>query len=129
MAGRPIALPRSAEPQPVPPDASLHHPSLYFDRELSWLDFNWRVVSLALDESTPLLERVRFLGIAQSNLDEFCRKRVGGLKRQLAAGVRQLSPDGRTPRAQLALIHSSSRAMQRAMQRALLESPPALNHA
>ena len=114
-ADRPIALPKAASPRSVPDDAPLHHPSLYFNRELSWLDFNWRVLSLAMDESGPLLERVRFLGIAQANLDEFWRKRVGGLKRQVAAGVSQLSPDGRSPQAQLALIQRSGSAMQRAM--------------
>jgi len=93
----------------------LDEPSLFFNRELSWLDFNWRVVHQAIDSRTPLLERVRFLAIAQSNLDEFFRKRVGGLKRQLGAGVRLLSPDGRTPAEQLALIRRAVVPMQREM--------------
>lgn len=113
--GRVTTLPRAVSPRPVPPDAPLHHPSLYFNRELGWLDFNWRVLHLARDERNPLLERVRFLAIAQSNLDEFFRKRVGGLKRQLAAGVSQLSPDGRTPAGQLALIQHAGSTMQRAL--------------
>jgi polyphosphate kinase len=85
----------------VPEDATLKHPSLYFNQELSWIDFNWRVLHLALDERTHLLERVKFIAITASNLDEFVQKRVGGLKRQEAAGVRKLTPDGRTPQEQL----------------------------
>ncbi|MDX1418702.1 MAG: polyphosphate kinase 1 [Rubricoccaceae bacterium] len=96
----------------MPEGAPLDHPTLYFNRELSWLDFNWRVYAQALDERTPLLERVRFLAITANNLDEFYRKRIGGLKRQHAAGVRVLSPDGRTPREQLDLVLDGSRPMQ-----------------
>lgn len=83
------------------------HPHLFFNRELSWLDFNWRVLYQALDERIPLMERVHFLSIASSNLDEFFRKRVGGLKRQEAAGLHVLSPDGRTAREQLQLIREA----------------------
>lgn len=92
----------------VPEGASLDHPHLYFNRELSTLDFNQRVLHQAQDARTPLLERIFFLAIAASNLDEFFRKRVGGLKRQAAAGVRDLSPDGRTPQKQLALVQQAS---------------------
>src|SRR5690606_18821614 len=105
-------IPKATDPHPVPPGVPLDHPTLYFNRELSWLDFNWRVLAQALDERTPLLERVRFLAIAANNLDEFIRKRVGGLKRQHAAGVRALSPDGRTPKEQLDLVVASARPMQ-----------------
>ena len=108
-------LPRAVAPQPVPPDADLDHPSLYFNRELSWIDYNWRVLQGARDPRTPLLERVRFLGIAASNLDGFVRKRVGGLKRQAAADVTTLSPDGRTPEEQLALIVQALRPHYRAL--------------
>lgn len=107
--------PRAVTVQEVPEGATLRHPSLYFNQELSWLDFNWRVLHLALDERTPLLERVRFLAITASNLDEFVQKRVGGLKRQEAAGVRTLSPDGRTPTAQLALIRDALLVMHDVM--------------
>jgi polyphosphate kinase len=108
-------LPRAVSPQPVPEDAKLKHPSLYFNQELSWIDFNWRVLHLALDDRTPLMERVRFVAITASNLDEFIQKRVGGLKRQEAAGVRKLSPDGRTPSEQLALILSATKEMHQTM--------------
>ncbi len=101
-----LSLPHATSAQAVEPGTPLDDPALYFNRELSWLDFNWRVLYQAIDERTPLLERVRFLSITASNLDEFFRKRVGGLKRQEAAGVRQLSPDGRTPSEQLHLIRA-----------------------
>ena len=97
-------FPPSTAARPVPSDAPLTHPHLYFNRELSTLDFNWRVLHQALDERTPLLERVFFTAITANNLDEFFQKRVGGLKRQAAAGVSKLSADGRTPEEQLALI-------------------------
>ncbi len=98
-----LGLKHATQAQRVPRKLDLNHASLYFNRELSWLDFNWRVLFQAKDERVPLLERVRFLAIVSSNLDEFFRKRVGGLKRQVAAGVRKLSPDGRTPEDQLLL--------------------------
>jgi polyphosphate kinase len=108
-------LHRAVAPQPVPPDAPLDHPSLYFNRELSWVDFNWRVLHMARDARTPLLERVRFLGLTAQNLDGFVRKRVGGLKQQVAAEVTSLSPDGRTPEEQLALVVQAIRPMYRAL--------------
>jgi polyphosphate kinase len=108
-------VPRAVSPQEVIDGAKLKHPSLYFNQELSWIDFNWRVLHLALDERTPLLERVRFVAITASNLDEFIQKRVGGLKRQEAARVRKLSPDGRTPAEQLALIHAVTLTMHQTM--------------
>jgi polyphosphate kinase len=108
-------LPRAVAPQPIPPEAPLDHPSLFFNRELSWLDYNWRVLHVAQNPRTPLLERVRFLGIAASNLDGFVRKRIGGLKRQAAADVTALSPDGRTPEEQLALVAQGIRPLYRAL--------------
>ena len=77
----------------------------FFNRELSWLDFNARVLDLAEDARLPLLERVTFLAIFASNLDEFYMKRVGGLQRQRAARVGNRTIDGLTPDEQLALIH------------------------
>lgn len=76
----------------------------FVNRELSWLQFNMRVLSQAADPFLPLFERLRFLGIFTSNLDEFFMKRVGGLKRQIAAGIGTLTPDGLTPKQQLVTI-------------------------
>lgn len=69
----------------------------YFDRELSWLAFNARVLALASEPAIPLLERVRFLSIFGANLDEFCQVRIAGLHDQVAAGVTAASADGRQP--------------------------------
>jgi len=82
-----------------------------YNRELSWLDFNWRVLAEALDERAPLLERLRFIAITASNLDEFFRKRVGGLKRQQAAGIANLTLQGWTPDLQLRYIAQAVRPM------------------
>jgi polyphosphate kinase len=76
----------------------------YFNRELSWLDFNARVLALAEDSSQPLLERAKFLAIFSSNLDEFYMVRVAGLKRRNETGLSVRSADGLTPREQLAYI-------------------------
>ena len=76
----------------------------YFNRELSWVDFNARVLALAEDPELPLLERVKFLAIFAGNLDEFYMVRVAGLKRQVEAGLSSRSSDGMTPRNQLAAI-------------------------
>ncbi len=73
----------------------------YLNRELSWLDFNERVLALAADQRVPLLERVKFLAIFSQNLDEFFQVRVAGLKEQVSAGVGSTSPDGRAPAQQL----------------------------
>jgi polyphosphate kinase len=79
----------------------LADPSLYINRELSWLEFNARVLSEAFDTRNPLLERLKFLSIFSTNLDEFYMVRVAGLRRQVAAGVHSLAPDGMTPQQQL----------------------------
>ncbi len=75
----------------------LDDPSLYINRELSWLDFNERVLQLGEDESTPLLERVKFCAIYTTNLDEYYMVRVAGLHDQIDAGVENPSQDGFTP--------------------------------
>jgi polyphosphate kinase len=83
------------------PETLLASPARFFNRELSWLDFADRLVDLAAGEALPLLERVKFLAILSSGLDEFFQVRVGGLKDHVAAGVRSRSPDGRTASQQL----------------------------
>jgi polyphosphate kinase len=82
----------------------LDDPSLYINRELSFLQFNWRVLEEALDRRHPLLERVKFLSIFASLLDEFFMIRVSGLRRQLTAELLETPPDGMTPAEQLAAI-------------------------
>jgi polyphosphate kinase len=79
-------------------------PSLYINRELSWLEFNARVLHEAFDPRNRLLERLKFLSIFSTNLDEFYMVRVAGLRRQIAAGVQHVPPDGMTPTEQLAAI-------------------------
>src|SRR5947209_16657677 len=86
------------------PATDLDDPYLYINRELSWLEFNWRVLEEALDERLPLLERVKFLSIFNTNLDEFFMIRVAGIKQQVDAGVGGRSSDGLTPSEQLAAI-------------------------
>jgi polyphosphate kinase len=73
----------------------------YLNRELTWLEFNRRVLSEGADPRTPLLERINFLAILSSNLDEFFMKRIGGLKQQIGAGVEAVTVDGRTPQQQV----------------------------
>jgi polyphosphate kinase len=80
---------------------NLRAAELYLNRELTWLQFNFRVLNEARDKRTPLLERVKFLAIAAANMDEFFMKRIGGLKQQIGAGVHKLTVDGRTPGQQL----------------------------
>lgn len=79
----------------------LKAPEWYLNRELTWLEFNKRVLWEAQDERTPLLERVKFIAIVSSNLDEFFMKRIGGLKQQVGAGISELSVDGRSPQQQI----------------------------
>ncbi len=85
----------------LPSDAALSDPELYLNRELTWLAFNQRVLHEAEDERTPLLERLKFIAIVGSNLDEFFMKRIGGLKQQLGAGMIKPTVDGRTPKRQI----------------------------
>ncbi len=88
-------------------------PSLYFNRELSWLDFNQRVLELAEDPSVPLLERVKFCAIYASNLDEFFMVRVAGLWDQVDAGIDARGPDGLSPREQIQAIRSRALELDR----------------
>jgi polyphosphate kinase len=90
---------------------NLDDPELYLNRELTWLEFNRRVLHMAEDENTPLLERVKFLAIVSNNLDEFFMKRIGGLKQQIAAGIRTATVDGRTPAEQVTEGHAVVREL------------------
>jgi len=112
----PEALPVVADTVPAP--AALDAPELYLNRELTWLEFNRRVLREAQEPGAPLLERLKFLAITVANLDEFFMKRIGGLKQQVAAGFRERSVDGRTPEQQIAECCSEIRA-QEEIQRAL----------
>jgi polyphosphate kinase len=94
------------------PESLLKSPDRFFNRELSWLDFADRLVDLAADSSLPLLERVKFLAILSSGLDEFFQVRVGGLKDHVAAGLRARSADGRTASEQLKDIRAKCIGLQ-----------------
>lgn len=101
-------------PAPTTPGAAgLDDPALIINRDLSHLAFNARVLEEAVDGGNPLLERVKFLAILESNLDEFFMVRVAGLTRQAAAGLSQPSPDGRTPTEQLRDARAEAYALQR----------------
>src|SRR5215212_2910099 len=99
------------EAAPLPLDAT----ELYFNRELSWLDFNDRVLALAEDESMPLLERVKFLSIYCSNLDEFFMVRVAAHHDQVDAGIEGRGPDGLTAGETIDQVADRVRALDRRM--------------
>ena len=90
---------------------TLHDPALYTNRELSWLEFNQRVLDQAIDERHPLLERLKFLAIVGSNLDEFFMVRVASLRKRQRANLEHVSPDGLTASQQLAMIRSRAATM------------------
>lgn len=108
------------EDKPITHD--LYSPELYFNRELSWLSFNERVLKEALDESVPLLERLKFLAIVSSNLDEFFMIRVAGLRQQWELGVVDAPPDGMTPEEQLKAIGERVSLMVASQGKCLTES-------
>src|SRR5206468_8214703 len=91
------------------------------NRELSWLDFNARVLALAEREDVPLLERAKFLAIFNQNLDEFFQVRVAGLKDQVAAGLVAPTPDGRSPAQQLLEVRDRVEAQSNHAERIFLE--------
>ncbi|MFC0314160.1 RNA degradosome polyphosphate kinase [Gordonia phosphorivorans] len=125
------ALPAALPAETVDPDESADlPPARYFNRELSWLDFNSRVLALAEDPSLPLLERAKFLAIFSSNLDEFFMVRVAGLKRRDETGLSVRSADGRSPREQLQLIAARTQKIADRHARVFLDSVlPALAEA
>src|SRR5579863_7580687 len=92
------------------PVTTLDDPALYISRELSWLEFNDRVLEEALDSHTPLLERLKFVAIYGTNLDEFFMIRVAAIQQQIEAQVVRRSEDGRTPKEHLAAISARLRA-------------------
>jgi polyphosphate kinase len=94
-------------------DEPIDDPGLYFNRELSWLDFNQRVLELAEEDDVPLLERLRFCSIYASNLDEFFMVRVAGLLEQLDAGIDARGPDGFSPAEQVDAIQARTLELDR----------------
>jgi polyphosphate kinase len=114
VAAPPAATPAAIQ-DPLPEDR-------YLNRELSWLDFNARVLALAADNSLPLLERAKFLAIFASNLDEFYMVRVAGLKRRDEMGLSVRSADGLTPREQLARIGEQTQQIATRHARVFLDS-------
>lgn len=98
------------------PDADLHGPRRFFNRELSWLAFNWRVLDEASNPAVPLLERLRFVSISATNLDEFYTVRVAGYRALKRSGKAATSEDGRSPTEQLVLINEDARRLLQAQQ-------------
>src|SRR5215510_10820450 len=89
--------------------ADLKNPALYLNRELSWLEFNQRVLAQALDGSHPLLERVKFLAIVGTNLDEFFMIRVATTLKKLREGIEDIAPDGYSTAQQLDAMRTSAK--------------------
>jgi polyphosphate kinase len=119
----PLQLPEQPPSEPLPSDR-------FGDREVSWLAFNQRVLELAEDPDLPLLERVRFLAIFASNLDEFFMVRVAGLKRRIATGIAVTAASGLSPRQVLESISESAHALMDRHARVFAEQvQPALAHA
>jgi polyphosphate kinase len=106
FAGQPTA----DEERPVVSRIALDDPRYYSNRHLSWLEFNRRVLEEALDPRNPLLERVKFLAITASNLDEFVEVRLAGLLQQVEHGSQEMGPDGLAPHAQLKALAAGIRA-------------------
>lgn len=111
---------------PFPPpveleDDDLRGPARFFNRELSWLAFNWRVLEEAVNPRVPLLERMRFISISAGNLDEFYTVRVAGLRELAQEGNVTPAADGRSPAEQLTLINADARRLMRQQQAAWID--------
>ena len=108
---------KSPMPDPVElPDLDLSGPGRFFNRELSWLGFNWRVLEEAQNPRVPLLERLRFLSISATNLDEFYNVRVAGLRELAREGRSTPGADGLTPAEQLVMIDENARRLLHSQQ-------------
>jgi polyphosphate kinase len=110
----PSELSALSEPSPVAPTGREHPPllpELYINRELSWLEFNCRVLEAAESSETPLLERIKFAAIFSNNLDEFFMIRVAGIKRKVVAGITDPGPDGRAPSEAFAEVRSVTQSL------------------
>ncbi|MHC4136712.1 MAG: polyphosphate kinase 1, partial [Planctomycetota bacterium] len=121
--------PPHPDPLPTPgPDGThdFQSPDYFLNRELTWLNFNFRVLHEAEDERTPLLDRIKFISIVGSNLDEFFMKRIGGLKQQVGAGLHDLTVDGRTPQQQIDECHQVVRELEARKREALQQVMRAL---
>ena len=119
-----LALRRTPRLFPAPDETGhfdLVSPYCYLNREITWLNFNFRVLHEAKDPRTPLLERAKFIAIVGSNLDEFFMKRIGGLKQQLGAGLSRLTVDGRGPLEQIEACYEIVRDLEREQCRTRLE--------
>jgi polyphosphate kinase len=127
LAAKSTAKKRRLKKREPEAQASPAYPGEFFNRELSWLQFNSRVLAEAQDETNPLLERIKFLTIFTSNLDEFFMNRVGGLKQKVSASLVAMSPDGLPVQQQLAeiraavtkLVHQQSRCYTESLRPAL----------
>ena len=112
----------------MPEPIDLTSPSLYINRELSMLEFQRRVLEEAWDENNPLLERLKFIAIFGSNMDEFFMVRVSGIRKQVEAGIMDASQDGMTPRDELAAIRKLSQDLLHEAQQYLVQQLDLENH-